>query len=161
MVTLLLFLIATIGATNILVHGDILDKDHLGFRPWLKKRLGNYQDLLDCYECSGFYCAVAVGFLLTSTIGTYWILGIVAVVASYFLLMRSFLATYDSNKVDRIENCVVFMTFFALVILTSDLATLFVMGLAGCAVMHFYTVLNNYIQSKTDYVVSEEDEQNK
>lgn len=68
MVSLILFIIATIGTTNILVHGKILDDDHLGLRSWIKKRLGKYQDVLDCYECAGFWCGLVMGSCLIS----YW-----------------------------------------------------------------------------------------
>ena len=66
MIMLLLFVISTIGMSNILVHGKILDDDHLGLRSWLKRKLGKYKDVFDCYECTGFWCGFFMGSLLIS-----------------------------------------------------------------------------------------------
>jgi hypothetical protein len=66
MITLLLFSLATLGLTNILVHGKILDDEHLGVRSWLKRRLGKYGDMLECYECSGFWAGLIMGMTLIS-----------------------------------------------------------------------------------------------
>lgn len=63
---LALFALATIGMSNILVHGRILDDDHLGWRNWLKNRLGKFADVLDCYECTGWWCGLIMGLLLFS-----------------------------------------------------------------------------------------------
>lgn len=63
---LLLFLLATIGLTNILVHGRILDV--IPVRPWLRNILGpNWFELFECYECMGFWCGLICGFALIST----------------------------------------------------------------------------------------------
>jgi hypothetical protein len=63
---LILFAIATIGLTNILVSGKIFDDEHLGTRKWAKRQLGSYSDLLDCHECTGFWSGLLMGFLLFS-----------------------------------------------------------------------------------------------
>jgi hypothetical protein len=63
---LILFAIATIGLTNILVSGKIFDDKHLGTRKWAKRQLGSYSDLLDCHECTGFWSGLLMGFLLFS-----------------------------------------------------------------------------------------------
>lgn len=66
---LVLFLIATIGLTNTVVHGKIFDDDHLGFRSWLRRQLERFfhsGDVLDCYECTGFWCGMITGLMLLS-----------------------------------------------------------------------------------------------
>jgi hypothetical protein len=64
---------ATLGLTNILVHGKILDDQHLGWRSWMQRRLGKYSDLLECYECSGFWSGLIMGLLLVSLHPLYFI----------------------------------------------------------------------------------------
>lgn len=65
MVTLLLFLLATIGLSNIIVHGKIMDV--IGLRPWLKKTVSDdWYQLFECYECTGFWAGLLMGFLLVS-----------------------------------------------------------------------------------------------
>ena len=66
-----LFVLSTIGLTNVLVHGKIFDKEHLGFRPWLDKQIGKYvgdkyRDVLECYECTGWWSALLTSFILIS-----------------------------------------------------------------------------------------------
>lgn len=96
-----LFAAATIGLTNILVHGKILDDDHLGWRTWLKNRLGKYADALECYECTGWWSGLLMGVLLVSFNPLYFV------------------------------PC----------------------AFAGAGLMHLYTILTNYIESKTDFVI--------
>jgi hypothetical protein len=60
---LVLFAFATIGLTNILVHGKILDLIKFfgkSIREWLTypKFLS---ELLGCYECTGFWSGIIVG----------------------------------------------------------------------------------------------------
>lgn len=65
MATFLLFVLATLGLTNILVHGKIMD--NLGIRPWLKKNLSDdWYELFECYECSGWWAGLFMGLLLIS-----------------------------------------------------------------------------------------------
>lgn len=106
---LILFALVTIGMTNILVHGKILDDNHLGWRTWLKRQIGKkYEDVLECYECVGFWCGMLSG--------------------AYFL------------------SCLPWNFFFY--------------GFAGAGIMHAYTYVMDLIESKTDYEVNyEEDEQ--
>lgn len=63
MTGLLLFAFATIGLTNILVHGKILDDIEIGnktVRGWMTtpKFL---REMLDCYECTGFWAGLIIG----------------------------------------------------------------------------------------------------
>ncbi len=61
----ILFILSTIGLTNIIVHGKILDV--IGLRSFLKKRLNsNFFELFECYECSGFWCGMIMGITLIS-----------------------------------------------------------------------------------------------
>jgi hypothetical protein len=106
MLTFFLFALAAIGLTNILVHGKILDDDHIPLRSWLKSKLGRFADVLECYECTGWWSGLIVGLLLIS-----W-------------------------------NPFIFIpcTF------------------AGAGLMHFYVIITNLLESKTDFVVGVEDE---
>lgn len=61
----LLFSLATIGLTNIIVHGKILD--NIGLRPFLKKNLyAGVFELFECYECTGFWSGMIMGVVLIS-----------------------------------------------------------------------------------------------
>lgn len=112
MFTLLLFVLATIGLTNVLVHSKLLDDDHTGLRSWAVARLGRYGDVLECYECTGFWAGLLVGV---------------------FTLLAEYLFTP---------------------------AFLFHFAFAGAALGNIYTILSTYIDSKTDFVLSEDhDEQ--
>ena len=63
MATLLLFAFATIGLTNILVHGRILDLlmiKGISIRDWMTTP--NFsKELLGCYECTGFWAGMICG----------------------------------------------------------------------------------------------------
>lgn len=61
-----LFVVGTIGLANVLVHGVVLDDDHLGLRTWLRGKLGGYHDMLDCHECCGFWSGMFMCFVLVS-----------------------------------------------------------------------------------------------
>lgn len=59
--TFLWFAVATIGLTNIIVHGKILDI--IGLRQWLKENMpSDYFAVFECYECSGFWAGLLCGF---------------------------------------------------------------------------------------------------
>lgn len=65
MINLIIFIISTIGLTNIVVHGKILD--NIGLRPFLKKRLpSSVFELFECYECTGFWCGMIMGACIIS-----------------------------------------------------------------------------------------------
>ena len=60
MTNLLLFAVATIGLTNILVHGKIMDA--LGIRQWIKNHTNDHiSSMFDCYECTGFWAGLICG----------------------------------------------------------------------------------------------------
>lgn len=65
MLTIILFIFGTIGLTNIVVHGKILDT--IGIRPWLKSNLKKEVfDLFECYECAGWWSGLLMGTILTT-----------------------------------------------------------------------------------------------
>ena len=64
MITLIMFFLATIGLTNILVHGRIFDVLKVGnktVRQWMKS-MGTFSEVWDCYECTGFWAGLFCGF---------------------------------------------------------------------------------------------------
>ncbi len=65
MLTILWFILATIGMTNIMVHGKFLDIIYV--RPILKKILpSTLYAVFECYECMGFWCGIVCGIALVS-----------------------------------------------------------------------------------------------
>lgn len=65
MINFLIFILSTIGLTNIVVHGKILD--NLKIRPLLKKILpAGFYELFECYECTGFWAGLIMGYFLVS-----------------------------------------------------------------------------------------------
>lgn len=103
MVVLLIWALATIGLTDILMFGKILDDDHLKVRSWLKKVLGKYADMLDCSVCTGWWSGLLLGILLVSFNPLYFI------------------------------GC----------------------AFAGAGLMHAYVNIMNLIESKTDFIVGD------
>lgn len=68
MIEMLFFALATIGLTNILVHGRILDLIHIGsksVRQWMHSAKWS-QELFECYECTGFWAGLICGLMLVS-----------------------------------------------------------------------------------------------
>lgn len=62
---LILFGLATIGLSNILVHGKILDVIKFfgkSIRQWLTTP-SFMSELLSCYECTGFWSGLIIGSL--------------------------------------------------------------------------------------------------
>lgn len=60
--SLVLFALATIGLSNILVHGKILDVVKFfgkSVREWITS-INFFSELLSCYECTGFWSGIAV-----------------------------------------------------------------------------------------------------
>lgn len=61
MSNVLLFMLASIGLANIMVHGKVFDV--IGLRCWLQKHMSaDWYQLFECYECSGvwagWFCAL-------------------------------------------------------------------------------------------------------
>jgi len=67
MISFLLFCLSTIGLTNILVHGVIMDV--IGLRPFATKCLKkiNADSMLGCYECMGFWSGLLCGAIFFSS----------------------------------------------------------------------------------------------
>ena len=59
---LILFILGVIGATHIVVDGEISEPAH----KWIKPRSPWLADLMDCYQCAGFWCGLALGLMLLS-----------------------------------------------------------------------------------------------
>lgn len=59
---LVLFLLGVIGLTHIIVDGEISAPVH----QWIKPRLPMVARVMDCYQCCGFWCGVALGPMLLS-----------------------------------------------------------------------------------------------
>lgn len=65
MITFFLYVIATIGLTNIIVHGKIMDV--LGIRPRLKRYFSKKAyEFFECYECIGFWAGLLMGLVVVS-----------------------------------------------------------------------------------------------
>jgi hypothetical protein len=65
MQSFVLFAVATIGLTNILVHGKILDEIKI-FKKSIREILHIFpflKELLSCYECTGWWSGLFMGFL--------------------------------------------------------------------------------------------------
>lgn len=68
MTNLIFFILATIGFTNIIVHGRILDLVNFfgkSIRGWMHNWNWSKQ-LFECYECSGFWSGLVCGYFLMS-----------------------------------------------------------------------------------------------
>lgn len=65
MTVFIMFVLATIGLANILVHGSILD--HIKIRGRSARKWMHYWEwseaLFSCYECTGFWAGLFCGFL--------------------------------------------------------------------------------------------------
>lgn len=69
MITLMLFAAATVGLTNILVHGSIFDLVQIrkkSLRDWAKKFMGRAYQVFECYECTGFWAGLVCGAMIVS-----------------------------------------------------------------------------------------------
>jgi hypothetical protein len=61
MVNLILFLLAAVGLTNILIYGSILDNA----REWVLARVPDkVGEVLSCYQCTGFWSGLLTGYVL-------------------------------------------------------------------------------------------------
>lgn len=96
MITLIIFMLATIGLTNTIVHGRILDlikfkiprlyffirylftsvliedKNRYSVREWIKGTKFT-SELFECHECTGFWSGMLIGFFLISHNPVYFI----------------------------------------------------------------------------------------
>jgi hypothetical protein len=68
MISFIIFCLATIGLTNILVHGRILDLIFVfgrSIRGWMQYFEWS-KSLFECYECTGFWAGLVCGYTLMS-----------------------------------------------------------------------------------------------
>jgi uncharacterized membrane protein YqaE (UPF0057 family) len=59
---LILFLLGVVGMTHIIVDSEIGEPLH----EWITPRIPRLAKLMDCYQCAGFWCGIALGLALLS-----------------------------------------------------------------------------------------------
>lgn len=65
----IIFILASIGMTHIIVDGTIFD----GVRGWLKKKLSEkVYSLFECYQCAGFWCGMVAGYFTIAIFMPFW-----------------------------------------------------------------------------------------
>lgn len=57
---LALFMLAVVGLTHIIVDAEISEPVHR----WIEPRVPIVARIMDCYQCSGFWCGLALGPLV-------------------------------------------------------------------------------------------------
>ncbi len=60
--SLLLFILGVVGMTHIVVDGEISEPVY----KWIAPRLPVVARIMDCYQCAGFWCGLALGLALLS-----------------------------------------------------------------------------------------------
>jgi len=67
MINLILYALATIGMTHIVVDGSITESFRTFFKSSMNKLKLNYlSSLVDCYLCSGTWCGFLMGYIWIS-----------------------------------------------------------------------------------------------
>ena len=61
---MILFVLAVIGMTHILVSSEIMDPVDDWARTWMPPQV--HRGLFECYQCAGFWCGMLLGMLLVS-----------------------------------------------------------------------------------------------
>lgn len=59
---LVLFILGVVGMTHIIVDGEISEPVY----EWIEPRLPVVARVMDCYQCAGFWCGLALGLALLS-----------------------------------------------------------------------------------------------
>ena len=59
---LVLFILGVVGMTHIIVDSEISEPVH----KWIKPRCPSWLAIMDCYQCAGFWCGLALGLMLLS-----------------------------------------------------------------------------------------------
>jgi hypothetical protein len=59
---LILFILGVVGMTHIIVDSEISEPVY----QWIKPRSPWLAGLMDCYQCTGFWCGIALGLALLS-----------------------------------------------------------------------------------------------
>jgi hypothetical protein len=61
-VNLILFVLSVVGMTHIIVDSEISEPVHA----WVQPRLPAVARGMECYQCAGFWCGIALGLTLLS-----------------------------------------------------------------------------------------------
>lgn len=67
MIPTILYILSTIGLTNILVHGsifNIIQVQDKSLRDWAKDKMGESFRVFECYECTGFWAGMICGLIV-------------------------------------------------------------------------------------------------
>lgn len=67
--SLILFILAVVGLTHIVVDSEISRPVH----EWIEPRSRLVAKVMDCYQCSGFWCGLVLGPILVSYHPPVWI----------------------------------------------------------------------------------------
>ena len=59
---LTLFILGVVGLTHIIVDSEISEPVY----EWIRPRNPRLAKLMDCYQCAGFWCGIALGLVLLS-----------------------------------------------------------------------------------------------
>ena len=59
---LILFILGVVGMTHIVVDSEISEPVHA----WVEPHLPAVARVMDCYQCAGFWCGIALGLVLLS-----------------------------------------------------------------------------------------------
>ncbi len=59
---LILFSLGVVGMTHIIVDSQIIEPVY----EWIRPRLPVVAHMMDCYQCAGFWCGIALGLALLS-----------------------------------------------------------------------------------------------
>ena len=59
---LILFILGVVGMTHIIVDSEISEPVHA----WVGPRLPLVARVMECYQCAGFWCGIALGLALLS-----------------------------------------------------------------------------------------------
>lgn len=102
---LLLFCFATIGLTYIIGHGNIfelLGRRWLGqgVRPWLREKMGDWGEVLECHQCLGFWCGLIVGCFLCALLHNWWLLLPLGWAGSALVPIYDDLSNYINSKIE-------------------------------------------------------------
>lgn len=92
----ILFLLATVGLTNIIVHGKIFESV-IPIKPWLKKKLSkDTYELFECCECMGFWCGLVCGLIIFPS----WIFLIYGFIGSLISGWNNLIFEYVNSKIE-------------------------------------------------------------
>ena len=112
MLTIIWFLLAAVGMTHVVVDGNVADPFRR-FMKWISKKLINYinpqpedtwylktmkwfaeipGEVVDCHQCSGFWCGIICGYILVCH--HFWMLIMCGFANSIAALAVAYVLTY-------------------------------------------------------------------